>query len=241
MRSILIYTLWLIFCSGVWADDLITFKSDEVKAKPGRYFVVIPECDDDLHVEWFYPEHFELSPFELRNPRALCVSTEQEGTFRVGAYTAVINDGGMAVPSKVYWCKVIVGDGKPKPDIPPPDPIPPPTALGEELKRLYDVDTTPNKQLHVEALSALYRGAKAVVLNPKMTTSGDLAAKILAAGSSMFPERNMILTIRQRVAEEVAAGLGRNPSAELDSTTRAKAVELFDRIAKALEHAGGIK
>ena len=106
--------------------------------------------------------------------------------------------------------------------------------LAAELRKLFAADAAADKATHLALLAALYREAMKFVDNADVKTTGDLAARLRTASSSLLPAE-AIKPIRQRIADEMAKHLPLDGDVPLDASLRNKATALFERIAKALE------
>lgn len=136
--------------------------------------------------------------------------------------------------------RVVVGAIPPGPTPPGPTPpgpippIPPPDDLTRELKQLYDADTTSNKQKVGKQLATLYQFGVQAAADKAYATSGELDVALYKRAKDSV--ENGLDTLRQRVADKCKAVLGgSDPKLVLTDDKRKALVDLFGRLAKAME------
>lgn len=149
-------------------------------------------------------------------------------------------------PTSIYRRVVVVGKPGPGPNPPtpvpptpvPPTPIPPPEPTSELAKKLQAcwaadptnmVVKTSQRALIVGLYEAMVEHAK----NEKVATTGDLLGDLKVQAAAMLLP-TALTECRKIISAEVAAALGTNPATVLDATVRGKAVDVFQRIAKAM-------
>jgi len=169
----------------------------------------------------------------LADPRATVVTAPTPGRYRLLAYT-----GDAEGPSDPVVTTVVVGGAPPVPPPPGPGPAPPgpETPLARDLRAALQADpaTPADRAKHAAGLAAVYREMAARVPTADLKTAGDLLKALRAAVSSLVPA-DALKGVRTRIGQEVGAALPAEPDAPLDAPTRAKAAEVFARVAQALE------
>lgn len=171
--------------------------------------------------------------------KPVCIACKQ-ATYRVECWTAV---GGQ--PTDIYSTMVTIGNPSPPKPPPPPDPPkpdppkPPPPApvdpLTAKFQAAYDAETNGGAAKKKAALGLLIGLMEAMAEHakkPGITNLADLLADYRTVASEMLLPDSLV-GIRQLIAAEVAAAFGTD-SVTLDDATRAKAVALWTRLAKAL-------
>ncbi len=198
----------------------------EVAAQPGRIVQLKAETAGKV-VRWaLASDDADLIPFP--DGKTALFSSPKPGRYLVLAWTAAGD-----VPSEAARCVVVVGGPSPT----PPQPSPPPgpaDPLAADFRKLFDADATPDKATHLAQLAAVYREAVKFADHPDVRTAAELAGRIRTAAASLLPA-DALVPLRKRIAEEVAKALPADGDRDLDSATRKKAAELFDRIATSLE------
>lgn len=133
---------------------------------------------------------------------------------------------------------VVIGSAPPVPPGPnppvPPVPPGPETVLVKDLRAAYAADTGSLKGQHVANLAAVYREVSTKAASPDLKTAGDLLGVLRTAVSSLVPP-DALVGVRKRIGTEVSAVLPTDPAVALDASTRAKAADVFGRVASALE------
>lgn len=123
----------------------------------------------------------------------------------------------------------------PNPPAPtPPGPAPVPSVFRDLIQVELDKDkaSAADKAEGIKDLIELYSQAQKLANDEKVTTVETLAEKLRAA-SAVLLGTNVLMTLRQKIAEEIGASFP-NPGA-LSATSRATAVTLFARIEVALK------
>jgi len=160
------------------------------------------------------------------------------GTYKVKLRAFRTRDGKMS--AETARVTVVIGDAPPVPPGPgpvPPGPGPgpgPESQLVKELKAAYQADAGAEKAKHLASLAAVYREVAGKTGAAEVKTAGDLLGVLRAAVGSLVPA-DALTAVRKRIAVEVSASLPSDPSTALDTATRAKASEVFSRVAQALE------
>jgi hypothetical protein len=125
-----------------------------------------------------------------------------------------------------------------------PEPLPPPKPndpLKDELRALFMADVGTDKPANLVKLTAVFTQAAALAKLDSVQTAMQLADAVRAVSKSMLPA-DALLGIRKRIGEVITASLAEvDPDAILDPATRAKAAELYSRIASALAAIEGAK
>lgn len=190
----------------------------EAKALPGRILQLKAETTGK-HVRWFLlSDDADLVPFP--DGATALFSSPKAGRYTVLAWTAAGD-----VPSDAAKCVVTVGE--------PPAP-PPADPFVTDLQKLYAADAAADKAKALAQLAALYREAVAFAATAEVATTGDLAARIRAAGSTLLAA-DALVGVRKRIAEEITKELSADAEKPLDAATRTKAGKLFDHVAAVLE------
>lgn len=122
----------------------------------------------------------------------------------------------------------------PKPPVPPTPPTPPPAdPLVKVLQAAYDADTRAAKDKESDRLDLveLYRQASTLALDPSVTTTGQLVARVRDAAKALGIVG--LSDCRKAIAGELQAAFPED--APLTADSRKKAADLFGRIKAALE------
>lgn len=222
MRHALAVCCALVYAAPVAAEPVLTLPAT-VQARPGR-FVVIEAGGDGKLIRWvsLSPEA-DVLPYLER--QALFVAAAP-GEYRVLAYTAVGD-----TPSPPAFCVVRVA--APAPPVPPTPPVPPDTSLVSDLKAALEADTGEDKVSQVRLLIVLYRDAVRFSATPEILNTADLAARLKAAANALLPA-SALPGVRKRLSAETVRVLG-DASTPLTPEVRARAADLFARLARALE------
>lgn len=190
----------------------------EVQARPGR-IVTLTAATAGKQLQWLTTaDDADLVP--LAGGKSAVFVSPTPGRYLVLAWTAAGD-----VPSPAARCWVVVGG-----------PAPPADPLRAELKALVAADRGPDKLTHLAQLAAVYREAVQFADRPGVRTAAELADRIKVAVSALLPSDSLV-SLRKRVAEEIAKQLPLDADKELDPTSRKAAADLFARIAAALEDA----
>lgn len=221
----------------------------EVKGLPGKFITIKAETMGKF-VRWRAVdpgiEVLDDLPSLKERKEIRCIACKP-GRYRVEAYTS-INDE----PTLIVVCTVVVGNAPPgpnppnpnppKPNPPHPNPPNPPTdPLVAKLATAFATDggSTPVNRAQLVALIGLYEAAADHAAKPGITTVGMLLEDIrkVAYGDGSQPgliRPDVLVGVRKAISAEVANVLGDEPSAQLDTVRRARAVDTFRRIAAAL-------
>lgn len=168
------------------------------------------------------------------------------GKYRVECWSAIGNE-----PTRIYRTVVIVGKPGPGPNPPtpvPPDPTPPtpvpptpvppaPTSeLARKLQACWSADTTNLvvKTSQRALIIGLYEAMADHAKNEKITTTGELLGDLKTQAAAMLLP-SALTECRKAISAEVAAALGTDPATVLDVAFRLKAVDVFNRVAKAMQ------
>jgi len=186
----------------------------EVYAAPGRLVQLKAETTGTL-VKWaLASDDADLVPFP--DGKLAVFAAAKPGRYLVFAWTAI--DG---VPSDAARCVVIVGESKPE------------DGFVEELRKLFDSDTSPEKARHLRQLADVYRSAAGIAEKPEVRTVGQLAESLKSLGSSL--PADALVPLRKRLATEIQRTLPADGTRLLDAKDRRVAVQLFDHVATTLE------
>ena len=160
-------------------------------------------------------------------PPAVSVSPTGEVSIKSGANLVIIKpDGSVVVKGPSVDLAFPGGNGPaPAPEILPDQPDP----LHEAIGTLYGSLQEESKAEKAKALQATW--LKAIALVESSATLGDFTQKLKVLQTLKDDD---LAPIRERIRDEIAAVLGRDPKATLD---KAKARALFSRIAAGLEKA----
>lgn len=217
----------------------------EVKGQPGK-FITIKAATMGKQVRWRAVdpglEILDDLPSLKESKEIRCIACKP-GRYRVEAYTS-INDE----PTPIVVCTVVVGNAPPGPNPPPnpnpPNPNPPNPPIDPMVAKFSaalaaDGGTTPVNRAQLIALIGLYEAAADHAAKPGITTVGMLLEDIRKVaygegGQSGLIRPDVLVGVRKAISAEVATVLGDEPSAQLDSATRARAVDMFRRVAVAL-------
>ncbi len=190
----------------------------EASAPAGRMVVLKAETTCPV-VRWATAaDGVDLVPFPDGKTALFCSPTP--GRFVVFAWTAAGD-----VPSDAARCVVVVGGPKPDPK--------PGLTLAADLQALVAADPTADR-VQVAVLAGVYRDAVKLAALPDVATAGDLAGRVRAAAQTAVGPTALV-TVRTRIAAELARKLPADPSILLDAVARKAAAEVFTEIATALE------
>lgn len=217
----------------------------EVTAQPGTFVSLIAETKGEVVKFQAIDPGVSLFPAELLANRKSTVAVAMAaGRYRVLAWSAI--DG---KPTDAVQVTLVVGGGPgpvppPAPPPAPPPPAPPPPAppappqpaddLVQILQALYGALNEPGKDAHVKALANVYREAAVASADNRYQTLGQLFGSIRQQSLQTLPN-TALQSMRERLGLVLTQALGNDPAAPLTPTTRAKAFELFARIAEILE------
>jgi hypothetical protein len=213
-----VFLLCLTLCSSALADVTVPA---ETRGQPGRILTVTAETEGK-RVEWYVLDPgLDLLPI---SDKAAVVAAPSPGKYRVLCWSAVGEN-----PTKAVVCTVVIGDDV----IPPPKPVPPDTgSFADRVKAAYGNDKSPAKAESLKKLIALYEVAQGAV--SRADTLADLRADLKVASDALVPAGSLT-EVRRLIGNEVAQVLGSDPTMRIDEPTKAKAVELFRRIALVLQ------
>lgn len=160
-------------------------------------------------------------------PPSVSVSPTGEVSVKSGANLVIIKaDGSVVVRGPSVDLTFPGGNGPPPaPEILPDQPDP----LHEAIGTLYGSLQEESKAEKAKALASIW--LKSIPLVDKSETLGDFTQKLKVLQTLKDDD---LAPIRERIRDEIASVLGRDPKATLD---KAKARALFSRIAAALEKA----
>lgn len=116
----------------------------------------------------------------------------------------------------------------PLPPAPPPKPV---DVLKEKLKAAFDADRGKADDAH--QLAELYRQAGKLAADPAVPSTAELLRRVREAGVSLVGS-DVLKAVRQVVAEELRAALGKSTDEPITGDERKKAAELFGRLADVL-------
>lgn len=191
----------------------------EVPARPGR-LVTLSAATAGKRVQWLVvSDDADLIP--LPGGKSAVFASPTPGRYLVLAWTAAGD-----VPSAAAKCWVVVA--------PPAPPPPPADPLKVEFQALFAGDKSSGKAGHLAQLAAVYREAGGFADRPEVRTAAELADRIKAAVAALLPSDSLV-SLRRRIADEIANHLPLDADRELDPAARQAAADLFARIATALE------
>ncbi len=185
-------------------------------------------------------------PDLITRKSALAVACKP-GVYRVECWTAINGE-----PSKIYRASVTVGQPTPPPNPPlPPDPGPlppapptppvPPTPgptseLGKKLQVCWTADATALvvKNSQKSLIIGLYEAMADHAKNTAITTTGELLGDLKTQAAAMLLP-SALTECRKIISAEIATALGTDPAAKLDPVLRPKAIDVFTRVAKAVQ------
>lgn len=235
MRSIVL-TVCLLTPTWAAAQGVPFSVPEKVEGKPGE-FVTVTAVTEGKTVRWLVMDPgLQLFPSELlRDSKTAVVIGQQAGRYRLAVYTAINGE-----PTPPIICTVILGGPGPIPPQPPgPTPPPAPADLVAKLQAAFTADAAPvaQKQAALTLLCGLYQAMVPHCDSKDLKTVGDLLTDLKAVAAKMIVP-GALTTVRQVIATEIATALGTTPATVLDDANRAKAKDVFNRIANAL---GGVK
>ncbi len=221
----------------------------EIKGLPGKFITIKAETMGK-QVRWRAVdpgiEILDDLPSLKEGKEIRCIACKP-GRYRVEAYTS-INDE----PTPIVVCTVVVVNAPPGPTPPNPNPpnpnppVPPVDPLVAKLAAAFATDggSTPVNRAQLIALAGLYEAAADHAARPGITTVGMLLEDIrkVAYGDGGQPgliRPDVLVGVRKAISAEVVNVLGDEPSLQLDAPTRARAVDIFRRIAAALAKVQG--
>ena len=218
-----VFFLCLTLCSSAIADVTVPA---ETKGQPGRILTIAAETEGK-RVEWYVLDAgLDLLPI---SEKSAVVAAPVAGRYRVLCWSAVGDQ-----PTKAVVCTVVIGDDvtPPKPPAPPPDT----GSFADRVKAAYGNDRSPAKADSLKKLIALYEVAQPAV--SRAETIGDLRADLKAASDALVPPGSLT-EVRRLIGAELLKVLGDDPAIKIDDALKARAVQLFQRIAQVLQGVSG--
>jgi hypothetical protein len=208
-------------------DSPPPLKVTDVHAVVGDWIVLRAETEGRV-VRWKSIDRgLRLAPPELalRDPKTTLATATRPGKYRVICVTARGD-----VPSEIIEFLVTVDADTPDP---PPEPDDP---LFRKLREALQADTgdPAKKSEYVAALSGFYSAMAKHVSTDQVATVGDLLSDYRNAIPAVLPEA-AIPSVRKLCGEEVAAIVGDDPERKIDPSLKSKLVDLFIRLASALD------
>lgn len=233
----------LLFPAAAFAEPPEITLPKEIKGEACDWIVVTAKTGGKK-VRWvsmtqglrIFPTHL------LQDSHACVVMASKPGKYRLLAYTAAADE-----PSDPATCTIVLeGDAPPVPPGPtppppvPPGPTPPPPGPVDPLTAKVqaalasDPGTVAEKATYAAALSGFYAAMAKHVATDQVATVGDLLSDYRAAIPSVLPE-GAIPATRRTCGAEVATLAGDDAERKIDAALKAKLVELFTKLSKALE------
>jgi hypothetical protein len=204
----------------------------EVKAKVGEFAIVKAQAGGEV-VRWVLMDTGPslLPPELLKDSKSAVIFSLREGKFRLLAYSC---HGGEPTPPAI--CTVVVGNA---PDVPTPPPPPLPGPVDPftskfQMAFLASPESMEVKNVQRNNLIGLYQAMAEHSQKKEIHTTTDLLADLNNTARAMI-NKDVLVDLRKLISAEVGAVLGKTGNTVLDDATRAKAVTIFSRIAKALE------
>lgn len=231
----------LAMAVSVTADPPTLKLPAEVRGEPGDPIAITAETTGKL-VRWVPVDRaLKLFPAGLLcDKKATVVWANKPGRYRLLAYTALGDE-----PSEPAIVTIVIEGAAPpippEPPAPGPSPPPGPTPPGPVdplTKKIRDAlasdpGAPAEKAKHAAALAGFYI-AMADHVKAGIPTVGDLLSDYRAAIPSVLPD-SAIPATRKAAGAEVAAIAGDDAEKSIDGTLKAKFVDLFTKLAKALE------
>lgn len=204
----------------------------DVRAVAGDWIVLRADTEGRV-VRWKALDRgLRLAPPELalRDPRTALATAARPGRYRVVCVTAKGD-----VPSEIVEFVVTVEADAPD----PPGPGPPPEPTDPLIRRLReafasDAGEAAKKREHVIALAGFYAAMAKHVQSDQAATVGDLLSDYRAAIPAVLPD-DAVPATRKACGEEVATVAGADPDRKIDPALKSKLVDLFTRLASALD------
>ena len=218
-----VFFLCLTLCSTAFADVTVPV---ETKGQPGRILTITAETEGK-RVEWYVLDAgLDLLPI---SEKSAVVAAPVAGRYRVLCWSALGDQ-----PTKAVICTVVIGDevNPPKPPVPPPDT----GSFESRVKAAYGNDRSPTKAESLKKLIALYEVAQGAV--PRASTLADLREDLKVASDALVPPGSLT-EVRRLIGAEVMRVLGEDGTVRIDDPLKAKAVQLFQRIASVLQGVAG--
>ena len=142
-----------------------------------------------------------------------------------------------ALSEIVEFVVTVEPDGPDPPDPKPPEPSDPLTRKLREALQTDPGDPS-KKREHVATLAGFYPAMARHVSTNQVATVGDLLSDYRNAIPTVLPE-GAIPAVRKVCGEEVAALAGDDPERKIDANLKSKLVDLFTRLASALDASKG--
>jgi hypothetical protein len=212
-------------------DQPPPLRVSDVRAVVGDWIILRAETEGRI-VRWKSLDRgLRIAPPELalRDPKATLATAARPGKYRVICVTAKGD-----VPSEIVEFVVTVEPDSPDPPEPkPPEPVDP---LTRKLREAFQADSgdAAKKREYVATLAGFYSAMAKHVSTNQVATVGDLLSDYRNAIPVVLPE-GAISAVRKVCGEEVAALAGDDPDRKIDSTLKSKLVDLFTRLASALD------
>lgn len=212
-------------------DQPPPLKVNDVRAVVGDWIILRAETDGRI-VRWKSLDRgLRIAPpeFALRDPKATLATAARPGKYRVICVTAKGD-----IPSEIVEFVVTVEpDGPDPPEPKPPEPTDP---LTRKLREAFQTDPgePAKKREHAAILAGFYSAMAKHVSTNQVANVGDLLSDYRNAIPVVLPE-GVIPAVRKVCGEEVAALAGDDPERKIDSTLKSKLVDLFTRLASALD------
>jgi hypothetical protein len=214
-------------------DSPTSLKVTDVRAVVGDWIILRAETEGRV-VRWKAIDRgLRIAPPELtlRDPKATLATAARPGKYRVVCVTAKGD-----VPSEIVEFVVTV-----EPDGPGPPPDPEPSdPLARKLREALQTDPgdLAKKREHVATLAGFYSAMAKHVATEQVATIGDLVSDYRNAIPIVLPA-DAIPKVRKVCGEEVAAVAGDDADRKIDSQLKSKLVDLFTRLASALDAVRG--
>jgi hypothetical protein len=219
------------------ADDVPPpLKVADVRAIVGDWIVLRAETEGRV-IRWKSLDRgLRIAPAELalRDPKATLATASRPGKYRVICVTAKGD-----VPSEIVEFLVTVEPDGPEP---PPDPKPPEPSdpLTRKLREAFQADPgdPAAKREYLAVLAGFYSAMAKHVSADQVATVGDLLSDYRNAIPAVLPE-SAIPAVRKVCGEETATIAGDDPERKIDAGLKSKLVDLFTRLASALDAVKG--
>ena len=224
----------IISAPGAFAQDPPTpLKVADVRAVVGDWIVLRAETEGRI-IRWKSLDRgLRIAPPELalRDPKATLATASRPGKYRVVCVTAKGD-----VPSEIVEFIVIVepdGPDPPPPEPKPPEPIDP---LTRKLREAFQADPgeLAEKREYVAMLAGFYLAMAQHIATDQAATIGDLLSDYRNAIPAVLPD-GAIPAVRKACGDEVAGVAGDDPDRKIDPDLKSKLVDLFTRLASALD------
>ncbi len=202
----------------------------EVVGEPGA-FVRVKAATTGKTVKWLALDAgLNVFPTDLlKDTRTAVVTAGRAGRYRLLAVTAAADE--LSDPAV---CVVVIGDAPPPGPGPGPGPDPPPPTdpLARAVQAAYAAETESDRATSVKSLAALYR--QGVEVLPKVDTVGALF-KTLQTAAATLKVAGKVVGVQKVIQGELRAALPTAASTKLTPELRARAADVFGKVAKALE------